>query len=289
LPRADASGNCCSAPEPRTDILGRVDTVKRLSLKTSNTNRAVPRLLKRGLTVSVTCALVACGSSEAPGPHPGAGVEDALTRTVEPEGAAGGEPDAESRASSQFAVSTPRPMSSGGVAPNTSSAGSSSGDDADDNQLEDTKAADPAAVDTVATGATDAGSPLEGPVEQEPDDVMEMPSEGDDDAACDSCVSEHCGGQLAECEGTVGCTEILECVLDSGCSGIACYCGTELLTSCLAGQSNGSCKATVLEQEGGREPTLQNPSGGPASDTAFALAQCVADEQTCAAACQIEN
>jgi hypothetical protein len=106
------------------------------------------------------------------------------------------------------------------------------------------------------------------------------------DGPCEICVCESCVQQLDDCAGTPGCPEILACVLNSGCTGLDCYCGDDPLPACLSGQGNGPCRSAVLEAPGGREPDAINPSGGPASDAALAVSACSTDMDTCGDVCQ---
>jgi hypothetical protein len=109
---------------------------------------------------------------------------------------------------------------------------------------------------------------------------------GSDDA-CASCVCGACKSELDVCADTPGCAEILACVRENGCSGIDCYCGDALLTACVRGNGNGPCKAVVLAAPGGKEPSLADPSAGPASDAAVGVADCADDRDTCGNTCDI--
>jgi hypothetical protein len=109
---------------------------------------------------------------------------------------------------------------------------------------------------------------------------------GSDDA-CGNCVCGACANELEVCAATPGCAEILTCVRESGCTGNECYCGDTRLTQCAAGGGNGPCKAAVLAAPGGKEPTLLNPSGGPASDAALAIANCAEEDNSCADVCDV--
>ncbi len=102
---------------------------------------------------------------------------------------------------------------------------------------------------------------------------------------CERCLCDKCSPELERCDGASGCAEILACVRDTKCVGAECYCGTYAPTSCLAGKSNGPCKATFLAAPGSREPTFTNPSAGPASDAALAINDCVSADDNCTAAC----
>jgi hypothetical protein len=108
--------------------------------------------------------------------------------------------------------------------------------------------------------------------------------------ACGSCVCSACTSPLEDCADTPGCAEILACVRESGCSGNECYCGDAGLTECvLGGGGNGPCKAAVLAAPGGREPSLADPSGGPATDAALGVADCADDNDACGDVCDIEG
>lgn len=109
------------------------------------------------------------------------------------------------------------------------------------------------------------------------------------DGPCENCVCEACVVQLDECAATSGCPEILACVLDSGCTGLDCYCGDDTLPACLGGQGNGPCRSAVLDAPGGRQPDALNPSGGPASDAALAVSACSTDVNTCGDVCESVN
>jgi hypothetical protein len=170
--------------------------------------------------------------------------------------------------------------------PEPRAAGAEAEDDA--TSLNDSSAEEASSGASAAEDTSSEDTMPDGPVEPavDPTPAMDRSGSADADAACESCVSDKCSAPLADCEATSGCDEILTCVLDTGCAGIACYCGTApLVPDCLAGAGDGACKAVALAQEGGREPTIDNPSGGPASDTAFALAQCASDPNTCADVC----
>jgi hypothetical protein len=103
--------------------------------------------------------------------------------------------------------------------------------------------------------------------------------------ACAACLCEVCRQVLDACAGTPGCPEILACVQESACSGSDCFCGDASLPACVAGRANGPCKEAVLAAPAGRQPTLTNPSGGPASDAALGVAQCAEDDVRCREAC----
>jgi hypothetical protein len=107
--------------------------------------------------------------------------------------------------------------------------------------------------------------------------------------ACATCVCGECSSELAACADTPGCAEILACVRENGCSGSDCYCGDTRLTECFRGDGNGPCKDVVLAAPGGREPTLANPSGGPASDAALDVADCADGDNRCSDVCNIDG
>jgi hypothetical protein len=105
--------------------------------------------------------------------------------------------------------------------------------------------------------------------------------------ACAACVCSSCKAELARCDETAGCTDILKCVAESGCSGAACYCGTIDVLRCANGEANGPCKAAMLSAPGSRTPTLADASAGPASDAALGIANCMQGPRSpCAAACE---
>jgi hypothetical protein len=105
--------------------------------------------------------------------------------------------------------------------------------------------------------------------------------------ACATCVCNECASELADCSGTPGCAEILACVRENGCSGSDCYCGDARLTECFRGEGNGPCRDVVLAAPGGREPTVSDPSGGPASDAALEVADCADADNRCADVCDL--
>lgn len=103
--------------------------------------------------------------------------------------------------------------------------------------------------------------------------------------ACEECLCTECTSQLEKCDATSGCAEITACIRDARCTGVDCYCGHFDAWTCLGGQSDGPCKATILAAPGGRAPTLSAPSAGPASDAALAIGDCGQPGKACAAAC----
>ncbi len=105
--------------------------------------------------------------------------------------------------------------------------------------------------------------------------------------ACGACVCSECGTELDTCANTPGCPEILACVRENGCSGTDCFCGDAALPRCFNGGGDGPCKDVVLAAPGGREPTLADPSGGPASDAALEVGECADDDDRCADVCDV--
>jgi hypothetical protein len=103
--------------------------------------------------------------------------------------------------------------------------------------------------------------------------------------ACGACVCSACASELEACLGVPGCAEILVCVRESGCAGRACYCGEASLAECLRGEADGPCKDIVLAAPGGKAPTLEDGSGGPASDAALGVSDCAEEQDVCGAAC----
>ncbi len=105
---------------------------------------------------------------------------------------------------------------------------------------------------------------------------------------CQACVCRECSDALAECLDTPGCADILACAAESGCTGADCYCGDASPGRCLAGQGNGPCMGAFLDAPGGREPTLTNPSGGPAADAASDVADCATRARACEGVCDFD-
>jgi hypothetical protein len=103
--------------------------------------------------------------------------------------------------------------------------------------------------------------------------------------ACGTCLCSGCQQDLQTCQNTPGCEAIAQCVIDSGCTSIDCYCGTQTLVACLTGQSDGPCKDVILSAPGAHEPSAQDLSAGPAADAALAVGSC-ATSGACAATCQ---
>jgi hypothetical protein len=194
---------------------------------------------------------------------------------------------------------TPSPQASdspqAGSEPGSVGGGGQPGTDQDSEPSTDPEAEPPANTEplTDATPASDAGGDSNQASPDVATDASDPTAEEVQDACfavagddpCENCVCESCVEQLDECAATAGCPEILECVLESGCTGLACYCGDEPLWTCVAGQGNGPCRDAVLSAPGGRQPTVLNPSGGPASDAALAVSDCSADANTCGDVC----
>jgi hypothetical protein len=108
-------------------------------------------------------------------------------------------------------------------------------------------------------------------------------SSGDD--ACGTCLCDACEDEVARCAATPGCFEIVACARLNACVGFACFCGSiDVIACATSGAANGPCLAPTLAAPGSRLPTLANPSAGPASDAALALANC--SRQSCFATCR---
>jgi hypothetical protein len=105
--------------------------------------------------------------------------------------------------------------------------------------------------------------------------------------ACGACVCRECGAELDTCANTPGCPQILACVRENGCSGTDCFCGDASLPRCFDGEGDGPCKDAVLAAPGGREPSLDDPSGGPASDAALEVGECADDDDGCSDVCDV--
>jgi hypothetical protein len=102
--------------------------------------------------------------------------------------------------------------------------------------------------------------------------------------ACGDCLCVDCESEVALCNETVGCFEIVACARINGCTGLDCYCGSALPIACATGgQANGPCLDAALAAPGSRLPTLANPSAGPAADAALEIANCTL--RNCAASC----
>jgi hypothetical protein len=105
--------------------------------------------------------------------------------------------------------------------------------------------------------------------------------------ACGVCICNECGDEFAACTETPGCVEIVACARLNGCAGFDCYCGSmDPITCVTSGPGNGACVEATLAAPGSHVATLNNPSAGPASDAALALANCSARNDVCTAACQ---
>lgn len=102
---------------------------------------------------------------------------------------------------------------------------------------------------------------------------------------CERCLCTDCVEELQACAETSGCPEIAACIQASQCTGIDCYCGTFDALACAGGQSDGPCKSAILAAPGSREPSLLDPSAGPASDAAVAISTCTQPGASCAEAC----
>lgn len=105
------------------------------------------------------------------------------------------------------------------------------------------------------------------------------------ESSCEQCLCSSCTEQLRACAATEGCPELVVCIRDHHCAGIACYCGTFDAIACANGEANGPCKAAILDAPGSRLPTLINPSAGPASDAAVDISHCEQPGQPCTEAC----
>lgn len=133
-------------------------------------------------------------------------------------------------------------------------------------------------------------SPSEGnttPASVDTTDIGAACAQVDTSDACGACVCRECGAELDTCANTPGCPEILACVRENGCSGTDCYCGDASLTRCFDGGGDGPCKEAVLAAPGGREPSLDDPSGGPASDAALEVGECADDDDGCSDVCDV--
>jgi hypothetical protein len=136
-----------------------------------------------------------------------------------------------------------------------------------------------AAAGTISGGAGAAGGPSAS---------FEVACLADAADACERCLCSECSEPLEACANTAGCPEIAACIRQSQCRGVDCYCGSADALTCASGLGNGPCKAAILEAPGGREPSLLNPSAGPASDAAVAISTCAEEGQPCAEACSSE-
>jgi hypothetical protein len=137
--------------------------------------------------------------------------------------------------------------------------------------------------------ATETEDASETPDAAAPNDVQSACYAAARDDVCDTCVCTECVQPLEDCAATPGCPEILACVLESGCTGLDCFCGSEPLPTCVGaeGAGNGPCRDQVLSAPGGRQPDLVNLSAGPASDSAIAVSTCATSEATCGSVCAV--
>jgi len=79
----------------------------------------------------------------------------------------------------------------------------------------------------------------------------------------------------------------MACARSNDCFGFDCYCGSmDPITCATNGPGNGPCVDVTLAAPRSRVATLLNPSAGPASDAALALANCSAQSNGCTVACQ---
>jgi hypothetical protein len=78
-----------------------------------------------------------------------------------------------------------------------------------------------------------------------------------------------CGPAFDNCSTTAGCNEVIACAVRNACEGNACFCTDE---SC---QTPGPCRSVIEATPGARVPDAANPSLGPASDAAAAVAECL--------------
>ena len=105
--------------------------------------------------------------------------------------------------------------------------------------------------------------------------------------ACGVCICNECGDAFAACANTPGCLEIVACARINRCVGFDCYCGSlDPITCATNGPGNGPCVEETLAAPRSRIATLGNPSAGPASDAALAIATCSAQSNICTVACQ---
>ena len=107
--------------------------------------------------------------------------------------------------------------------------------------------------------------------------------------ACGACVCSECQSELDACLRVPGCAEILACVRESGCSGRECYCGEASLAECVRDAADGPCKDAVLAAPGGKAPTLEDSSGGPASDASLRVSDCAESDEVCGDVCGLED
>jgi hypothetical protein len=75
--------------------------------------------------------------------------------------------------------------------------------------------------------------------------AMDPPRTG----ACTECGCMKCLAEIMNCQDPE-CSSVVACGQMSGCSGRACYCGTESLVSCAFGNGNGQCMAQIEAASG---------------------------------------
>jgi hypothetical protein len=75
--------------------------------------------------------------------------------------------------------------------------------------------------------------------------AMDPPRTG----ACTECGCMKCLAEIMNCQDPE-CSSVVACGQMSGCSGRACYCGTESLVSCAFGNGNGECMAEIEAASG---------------------------------------
>jgi len=142
----------------------------------------------------------------------------------------------------------------------------------------------PAAASDGDPRASDAGAAPASPAADAGSRPAPSCNGGND--ACGACLCGACRDELAGCGALPGCTEILACARTNACFGIDCYCGSvNVITCATSGLGNGLCLDATLAAPGSHPPTLVNPSAGPASDAALAVANCTAS--ACGAPCGI--
>lgn len=77
---------------------------------------------------------------------------------------------------------------------------------------------------------------------------------GRESDACAQCTCDNCGSAAAGCRADGGaesarCTRLAECMLRAPCSGLECYCGSDLV-GCITGSANGPCESEIEEAAG---------------------------------------
>jgi len=148
-------------------------------------------------------------------------------------------------------------------------------------------AASPAATDSpVSSGGSAAASPAASETSSALGDGCAALGSTDQ---CAACICERCSDTLQTCLETDGCPAILVCVRESGCTGRDCFCGDASLVDCLQGEGDGPCRDAILAAPGGRAPSAQDPSAGPASDAAQQVGDCAEDEDQCSELCVFED